>query len=63
MAKYTIGTWWNSSGDKTPANMIRLKYMLDNKINKGTKRSQPLSCASPEEKRPCITPGTAEIKI
>jgi hypothetical protein len=32
-------------------------------INKGAKRSQPLSCASPEEKRPCITPGAAEIQV
>jgi hypothetical protein len=32
-------------------------------INQGAKRSQPLSCASPEEKRPYITPGAAEIQV
>jgi hypothetical protein len=60
-AAAAIKPWWNQSGDKSPANLIRQKFMLDNKIIKGAKRCQPLSCMSPEEKRPCATTGASVI--
>jgi hypothetical protein len=57
-----IRSWWNQSGDKTPANMIRQKSMLVDKITKtGSKRPQPLSCVLPEEKWACPTTGATLI--
>jgi hypothetical protein len=60
-ATAAIKSWWNQSGDKSPANMIRQKFMLDNTITKGGKRCQPLSCTSPEEKRSCTPTGANVI--
>ena len=60
-AAAAIKSWWNQSGDKSPANMVRHKFMLDNNNTKGGKRFQPLSCVSPEEKRPCTTAGSSVI--